>query len=123
MPPVRRQISPHAARLRRDMTDVEQTLWRALRNRQLGDLKWRRQASVGRYVADFLCAEAMLIVELDGSQHSPEHDALRTAKLEAAGYEVLRFWNSDVITSFEGVCDTILATAERRRRPSPNPLP
>ena len=62
MPPVRRQISPYAARLRREMTDVEQTLWRVLRNRQLGGIKWRRQATVGRYVADFLCVEARLIV-------------------------------------------------------------
>ncbi len=123
MAPVRRQISPHAVRLRRDMTDVEQTLWRALRNRQLGGMKWRRQSTVGRYVADFLCAEAMLIVELDGGQHSAERDAPRTAALEAVGYEVLRFWNNDVVESFEGVCDTILAAAERRRRPSPNLLP
>jgi len=123
MPPVRRQISPYAARLRREMTDVEQTLWRVLRNRQLGGIKWRRQATVGRYVADFLCVEARLIVELNGGQHSPERDGPRTAALEAAGYAVLRFWNGDIIESFEGACDTILATAERRRRPSPNPLP
>jgi very-short-patch-repair endonuclease len=123
MAPVRRQISPHAARLRRAMTDVEQMLWRVLRNRQLGKMKWRRQATVGPYIADFLCAEAMLIVELDGGQHSPERDAPRTAALEAAGYAVLRFWNSDVIESFDGVCVTILEAAKRRRRPSPNPLP
>ncbi len=123
MAPVRRQISPYAAELRRNMTDVEQRLWWALRNRQLSGLKFRRQVTIGRYIVDFLCAEVRLIVELDGGHHSVERDAPRTAALESAGYEVLRFWNRDVIESFDGVCETIVATAERRRRPSPNPLP
>ena len=119
---VRRQISPHAQRLRRDMTDVEQALWQALRNRQLGGFKFRRQATVGRYVADFLCAERKLIVELDGGQHSIDADTSRTATLEAVGYRVIRFWNSDVIQSPDGVLETIL-DALQEERPSPNPLP
>ncbi|RJF85963.1 endonuclease domain-containing protein [Sphingomonas cavernae] len=107
MHPVRRQISPHAARLRRDMTDVERRAWHAVRDRRLEGFKFRRQASIGPFVVDFLCIEAELIVELDGGQHSVEADARRTAYLEERGYRLLRFWNSEVIETFEGVLETI----------------
>jgi very-short-patch-repair endonuclease len=109
MPPVRRQISPHAAPLRRDATDVERKLWLALRDRRLDGFKFRRQATIGRYIVDFLCIEARLIVELDGGQHSVEIDASRTAFLEGRGYRVIRFWNTDVVETFEGVVETIRA--------------
>jgi very-short-patch-repair endonuclease len=105
--PVRRQISRHASRLRRDATDVEKSLWAALRNRQLEGYKFRRQWTVGPYIADFACIEAMLIVELDGGQHSQEGDAARTRFLEQAGYRVIRFWNTDVLEQREGVLETI----------------
>jgi adenine-specific DNA-methyltransferase len=111
MPAVRRLISPYAARLRRDMTDVERKLWHAIRNRQLGGFRFRRQATIGSYVVDFLCAEAKLVVELDGGQHELEKDAPRTAFIEAAGYRVIRFWNIDVNESFEGVLEMIHAAA------------
>ena len=102
MYPVRRQISPHAARLRREQTDVEQALWFAVRNRRLAGYKFRRQATIGPLVADFLCADAMLIVELDGGQHDEEADAARTAYLESRGYRVLRFWNNDAADNLDG---------------------
>ena len=108
MHPVRRQISPHAARLRRDMTDAERKLWFAVRDRRLGGLKFRRQVTLGPFIVDFLCVEARLIVELDGGQHGEEVDGRRTAYLEAQGYRVMRFWNNDVIESFEGVLEAIL---------------
>lgn len=110
--PVRRQVSPHAARLRKEATDVERNLWSALRNRQIGGYKFRRQASIGPFIADFLCIEAMLIVELDGSQHSEAGDANRTRFLEERGYRVLRFWNNDVIDNLDGVLETIKAIAD-----------
>jgi very-short-patch-repair endonuclease len=81
MYPVRRQISPHAARLRREMTDVERKLWASLRNRQLSGFKFRRQATVGPFIVDFLCVEAVLVIELDGGQHDEEREAARTAFL------------------------------------------
>ncbi|MES3154175.1 endonuclease domain-containing protein [Sphingomonas faeni] len=110
MYPVRRQISRHAARLRRERTDVEQIIWLAVRNRRLGGFKFREQHTIGdHYVADFTCLEAMLIVELDGSQHDPKIDAPRTAFLEAKGYQVLRFWNNDIIENRDGVLETIIA--------------
>ena len=104
---VRRQISPHAARLRRDQTDVEQRFWMAVRNRRLQGCKFRRQATIGNYVVDFLCVEKMLIVELDGGQHDELVDANRTAFLEACGYRVLRFWNNEVLENLEGVLEAV----------------
>ena len=103
-------------------------MWQRLRNRQIGALKWRFQHSIGQRVADFVCLEAMLIVEIDGSQHAKIVDLRRTAELEAYGFQVIRFWNSDVFANLDGVLEVILATAQRRvqegrRRPSPNPLP
>ena len=108
--PVRRQISIHAGRLRRDATNAEKMIWHILRNRQLAGAKFRRQATLGRYVVDFLCVEAKLVVELDGGQHDAETDAARTQWLEAQGYRVMRFWNNDVIENLEGVADTIRAS-------------
>lgn len=112
MPPVRRQISPHASQLRRDQTDCEQRLWMAVRGRRLGGWKLRRQATIGPFVVDFLCVEAGLIVELDGGQHSVELDADRRRYLEARGLRVLRFWNTDVMHNIEGVLEVLLNKLE-----------
>ena len=107
-----------ARRLRRDQTNVEQRLWALLRNRQLDGFKFRRQVPIDRYVADFVCADAMLVVELDGGQHAADaaYDATRTAVLERLGYVVLRFWNHDVVETAEGVAETILAEPRRAHR-------
>ncbi|AJP72872.1 endonuclease domain-containing protein [Sphingomonas hengshuiensis] len=103
MHPVRRQISPHAARLRRERTEAEDRFWQAARNRQIDGFKFRFQHSLGPYVADFACLEAMLIVEIDGGQHTETGDARRTAFLEGRGFCVLRFWNNDVLSNLDGV--------------------
>jgi very-short-patch-repair endonuclease len=95
-----------------------------LRSRQLGGLKFRPQATVGPYVADFKCVEANLIVEADGGQHSPGKDAKREAFLTGRGFQVLRFWNNDVLGNLEGVLQMIAAAAEEQKEePSPCPLP
>ncbi len=103
--------------LRRDQTEAERRLWRLVRNRQLGGFKFRRQFPIDRYVADFACAEARLVVELDGGQHAEraDADAERTKVLEACGWEVVRFWNGDVIENERGVSDTILAALKLAR--------
>jgi very-short-patch-repair endonuclease len=84
---------------------------RLRRDRRLGGWKFRRQQPVGPYIADFICFEAKLIVELDGSQHAlPENAAAeeaRTAFLEGGGFRILRYWNYDLNENFEGVVDTI----------------
>jgi very-short-patch-repair endonuclease len=104
-----KRLTPVARMLRRDRTEAEARLWRYLRNRQMEGAKFRFQSPVGPYVPDFLCVEAKLIVELDGGQHGvqTEKDAARTEALEAAGYQVLRFWNNDVLANTEGVLETI----------------
>ncbi|WP_458069818.1 endonuclease domain-containing protein [Rhodanobacter sp. BL-MT-08] len=113
-----------ARELRATMTDAEQRLWRYLRNRQLQGFKFRRQHQIGCYIADFVCTEAMLIVELDGGQHlgQMEYDERRTRQLKIMGYNLLRFWNNDVLTDTESVLEVILTTLASPA-PHPSPLP
>ena len=100
-----------ARQLRRDSTDVEKRLWRALREK-LPSAKWRRQMPIGPYFADLTCFASRLVVELDGGQHADasEYDRARTRLIEGQGYRVLRFWNNDVTERMDGVLETI-ATA------------
>jgi len=107
IPPGKRSF---AKVLRRDMTEAEERLWQELRGRRLDGIKFRRQVPIGSYVADFLCADAMLIVEVDGSQHAESmHDLERTGALKEQGFRVLRFWNDEVLREMNAVCDTIIA--------------
>jgi very-short-patch-repair endonuclease len=108
-----------ARKLRREQTNAERLLWSRLRNRLLCGWKFRRQVPVDHYVVDFLCADARLVVELDGGQHADRlaYDAERTAVLESFGYFVLRFWNQDVYDNLEGVLTEILDALEGRRLP------
>ena len=93
--------------MRREPTEAEARLWRHLRNRQIEGAKFRQQEPVQNYYADFLCEEARLIVEADGSQHDAETDAERTQALEAAGYTVIRFWDNDILSNTDGVLEDI----------------
>jgi very-short-patch-repair endonuclease len=90
-----------ARRLRREMTNAEEMLWRSLRGSGLDGLKFRRQVPIGSYVADFLCVEHRLIVELDSRPHEQEdqrrHDAVRDKWLRDHGYHILRLDNDLVI--------------------------
>jgi very-short-patch-repair endonuclease len=116
-----------ARRLRRDQTDAERKLWFRLRDRRLDGWKFRRQAPIDRFVVDFVCVDAKLIVELDGGQHSERaaQDAERTRALESMGYLVLRFWDNDVLTNINGVLEAILNTLTPHafEPPHPDPLP
>ncbi len=98
-----------ARRLRKTPTDAESRLWRRLRQKQLDGFRFRRQHPLGPYVADFFCAEARLIVEVDGGQHARalERDDARSRWLAARGYRVLRFWNNEVLGNTDGVIDVI----------------
>jgi very-short-patch-repair endonuclease len=120
--------SPKTARnLRRNQTHAERTLWFRLRDRRLGGWKFRRQFPIDRFTVDFFCADAHLIIELDGGQHADRSvaDAQRTKILEAMGYLVLRYWNNDVMQNIDGVLEDIYAAPERHRPepPHPHPLP
>jgi very-short-patch-repair endonuclease len=103
-----------ARKLRRNATDVEQRLWRALRESRL-PWRFRRQHPIGGRIADFACPARKLVIELDGGQHGEQivADKLRTAELERRGYRVIRFWNNDVIDNIEGVLETIRRELER----------
>jgi very-short-patch-repair endonuclease len=110
--------------LRKEMTDAEQTLWRILRARQISSLKFRRQHPFSDYILDFVCLENRLVIEVDGGQHAEqaEHDQLRTDKLQAAGFHVLRFWNNEVLREIEAVKEKIWITVQELR-PHPHPDP
>ncbi len=115
-----------ARRLRHNQTDAERTLWFRLRDRRLDGLKFKRQVPIDRYVVDFCCSDARLIIELDGGQHATRtsEDANRTKILEAMGYLVLRFWNNDVLQNIDGVLEEVLSKLEHRPEPPhPDPLP
>jgi len=98
-----------ARQLRRDMTDAERQLWRHLRQRQLDGHRFRRQHPIGPFVADFVCLEQRLVIEVDGGQHADSaSDGRRSQFLMQQGCCVLRFWNHDVLGNIEGVVASIL---------------
>ena len=82
-------------------------------------IKFKRQKPLGRYIADFVCMEHRLILELDGSQHTEQvvYDRRRDAWLHSQGFRILRFWNNDVMQQLEGVLEQILLAL------SPGPSP
>ena len=109
-----------ARRLRRDATDVERRLWRALCENEL-PWRFRRQYPIGRRIADFAYPARKLVIELDGGQHDARTaaDDSRTAELSRYGYRVIRFWNTDVVENLEGVLETIRQALEV---PPPHPI-
>ena len=113
-----------AGRLRKNLTIAETKLWRNLQSRQLNGLKFVRQEPIGRYVADFVCREHRLIIEVDGGQHADsKRDIVRDTWLREHRYRILRFWNNDVIGNIDGVLETILAALPAETPPHPDPLP
>ena len=101
-----RQLVPFAKQLRKEMTREERHLWYDFLREY--PIRFTRQKVLGKYIADFYCARAGLVVELDGSQHYEEEalakDAERTAFLEGYKLRVLRIQNNEVNRHFEGVC-------------------
>ena len=97
--------------LRKNLTLSEKILWNYLRNRQIKGQKFFRQYSIGPYIADFYCAEARLVVELDGETHLPKdqklYDIERTKYLNGNNIKVLRFWNDEIINNIDKVILTI----------------
>ena len=103
-----------ARSLRKNQTDAENRMWYYLRNRRLGGYKFVREYVIGKYIADFVCREKKLIIEVDGGQHitAEAYDQQRTKDLEAVGYRVVRVWNNEVFKNIEGVMDHILTLLE-----------
>lgn len=106
------------------MTDVERLLWRRLRNRQLGGHKFRRQHPIGPFFVDFVCLEKKLVIEVDGGQHARnlEADVKRSDYLKERGYQVLRFWNNEVLEESKSVLSVILSSLLKDEPPHPSPL-
>ena len=97
------------------MTDAERALWRLLRDRRMDGWRFRRQEPIDRYIVDFVCFDARLIIEVDGGQHyESESDQTRDAYLQSQGFCVLRFWNTDVLANRDGVYRTIMTALARR---------
>jgi len=97
-----------AKQLRSNMTDAERRLWYRLRGHRFGGLKFKRQAPIGPYIVDFICFDHKLIIELDGGQHSENpKDRARDVWLGNEGYQVMRFWNSDVLQRTKSVLEMI----------------
>jgi len=96
--------------LRRAQTDAERILWGYLRSRRLGGVKFRRQVSIGPFIADFCCLEKRIVIGLDGGHHAEQsdRDSSRSKWLEQHGYRVMRFWNNDVMDNIEGVLEAVL---------------
>ena len=108
--------------LRRSGTRAELTLWRHLRDRQLGGFKFVRQEPVGPYYPDFVSRERHLIVEVDGGQHAESAaDRERDLFLTGLGYQVIRIWNNEISENIEGVLQML--RSELERAPHPVPLP
>jgi very-short-patch-repair endonuclease len=111
-------LTKAARELRSRMTDAERKLWFALKDRRFAAFNFRRQVPVGPFIADFLCFELRLIVEVDGGQHADSvRDVERDDWLARNEFRVVRFWNNDVLQNLEGV-PTNLAT-ELNKTPHP----
>ena len=115
------KLKPLARQMRHEPTPAEGKLWQALRGRRLGGAKFRRQYAIDRFIVDFYCPAARLVVEVDGPVHDyqPEQDAIRQQFLESLGLRVLRFRNEDVLTALEAVLDEISVVLQELPHPQP----
>ena len=107
------------------MTEAERKLWSALRSKQINFHKFRRQHPYGKYVLDFVCLDAQLVIEVDGGQHleNIEHDENRTLWLKQQGFRVLRFWNNEVLNNLDAVLAVIWRVLHTDIQPPSQPSP
>jgi len=110
--------------LRQNLTEAEKRVWQILRSRQMNGHRFRRQVPIGPYIADFLCHEARLIVEIDGGQHNPssQQEAERSAFLQTEGYRILRLWNNEVLENPEGAHEAIAERLGNITPTHPSPI-
>jgi len=106
--------------MRRNPTEPEKRLWSKLRNRQVGDVKFRRQVWLAGYIADFYAADIKLVIEVDGDDHAVREaaDQQRSRILQREGFRIIRFANADIMDNIEAVLEAILMAA--RSTPSPS---
>jgi len=108
------KLKPLAREHRHQPTPAEDRLWQALRGQNLDGLKFRRQHTFERFIVDFFCAKARLVIEVDGSiyQYTVEEDKVRQAFLESQNLRVIRFSNEAVMTHLDVVLDRISIVAK-----------
>jgi very-short-patch-repair endonuclease len=119
-----KKLQPLAAGLRKSMTKAEACLWKyVLRGKQLKGYQFRRQRPVLQYIADFLCKELMLIIEIDGITHDTEEtvvkDQQRENDLKEAGFKIVRFTDEEVLGNIAGVTDQLELIIEKIESPPP----
>jgi len=106
-----------ARNLRRNATEAERRMWALLRE-HFGHVRYRRQVPLRHYICDFVSHGFRLVIEIDGGQHTAEADCVRTRAIEAEGYRIVRFWNSEVLGNPEW-CATQLSELLRQAHPHP----
>ncbi len=124
--PISSIIKKNARDLRKKSTKAEITLWNKLKNRQIGNMKFRRQHPIGGYILDFFCLEHLLGIEIDGSIHElPDrrrYDDVRTELLNEIAIRIIRFSNHEIHTDIENVIHRIVSQtlAYPEFKPSPS---
>ncbi|MCX7295668.1 MAG: DUF559 domain-containing protein [Hyphomicrobiales bacterium] len=115
-----------ARQLRTNSTDAERKLWRFLRSLKAQGFHFRRQVPIDHFIVDFVCYSARLVIEVDGGQHNMQpglrSDVVRDEYLKNQNFQVLRFWNGDVLGNPDGVAE-VIAAAIPLSTPTPNPSP
>jgi very-short-patch-repair endonuclease len=117
------ELQNRARGMRNNPTEPEKRLWRHLSNGQLEGHKFRRQQVIGWFIADFVCASAKLIVEVDGDTHEGAADRARDKALAEQGYRTVRVTNHDVMSNMDGVLTFISEALRKADGPHPNPSP
>jgi len=114
-------ILEKARALRKNMTEPEKLLWNRLKNKQVLNLRFRRQHPIDIFIADFYCHTARLVIELDGEIHKNQidYDEGRTAEMEQFDIEVIRFNNIEIENNIESVIKRIEQTIEQRLKSPP----
>lgn len=113
-------LKPLARQMRHEPTEAEVVLWEALRAGRLEGRRFRRQHAIDRFIVDFYCPAALLVIELDGPIHAQTHeqDVLRQTILESLGVRVLRFTNDEVLERLDGVLERIDEAVEEPHPPA-----
>ena len=117
------ELHRRARHMRNNPTEPDKRLWRNLSNGQLNGHKFRRQSVIGYFIADFVCPQGKLIVEVDGDTHDEAKDRVRDDILGEHGYRVIRVTNQDVMTNMDGVLMFVSEALRSDDSPHPNPSP
>ncbi len=118
-------IISNARNLRKNLTEVEKVLWYWLRKKNISGARFRKQAPIGNYIADFACHNPKLIIELDGGGHALQqnYDKKRDDWLRKEGFYILRFWNNEITENIENVLEIIYNQINILKNPPSPTLP